>query len=179
MRKRNETMDYRKYPCYRTETAGMVFKAWGKKKKLNVRKIFIVDYGCDGDEGFGPEFNGFHRLKVTDMTGETVYIEKRKDEQFIVEQKGDVAIVIWYPDTEARGSSYSAAMKNAQEIHRLQRLGLVKKKERIFEPGSPDDIYEVWKYDSLEDFWDEYKDSGEFDHYEAEMVFCDMFDPDE
>lgn len=108
------TLHYRKFPCLEV-TGTAIIENDDKSVESNAKKFYIVINRCNGTEGFLTKMRGFHNIKLKDDTG-TLYKGDKEHEQFVLMEKDDEAIIIWYPDTEARGSSYSNAMKNAKEI---------------------------------------------------------------
>lgn len=109
------TLHFRKFP-FLEATGTVVIETENESTESDAKKFYIVADRCHGTEGFITIIRGFHNLKLSDSTG-TLYKEDRNHEQFVLMENGDEAIIIWYPDTEARGSSYSDAMKNARDIH--------------------------------------------------------------
>ena len=113
------TLCYSEFPCKKT-VGTVVAKSGRNRAECRAEKFYIVENSCSSTEGFETILRGFHKLVLKDQYGK-FHSERRKHEQFILMEKGEEAIIIWYPDTEARGTSYADAMKNAQQI-RKRRL---------------------------------------------------------
>ena len=114
------TLHYTEFPCINA-TGGTLISCGEKSVKTDVHAIYVVDDSCTGTEGFETILRGFHHIRIEDNNGE-IYKEDRHHGQFILMKKDFECILIWYPDTEARGSSFSDAMKNAEQVALLKKL---------------------------------------------------------